>query len=91
MELKRVLLDPIAISVFLLLVVPLALGARNTQWMTPLALPGYLILTIGSALGKALFPTFEFYVFWVPHVIVSYLIAVGVGATYRWIAAGFGG
>ncbi|MFC6991996.1 hypothetical protein ACFQH3_09675 [Haladaptatus sp. GCM10025707] len=91
MELKRVFAGPVVLAVFFFLVVPLALGAWNTEWMTPLALPGYLILTIGSALGKALFPTFEFYVFWAPFVLASYAISVGVGFVYRWALSGLGG
>ncbi|WP_266076798.1 hypothetical protein [Haladaptatus caseinilyticus] len=63
---------------YLLLVVPLVIGSFDTRLMTPLALPGYLVLTLGSAYGSHLFPTFELWVFWAPFFVGMYVISVGL-------------
>ncbi|WP_049970952.1 hypothetical protein [Haladaptatus cibarius] len=68
---------------YLLLVVPVVVGALDTRFMTPIALPGYLILTLGSSFGSYLFPTFELWVFWAPFFVGMYLISVGLAAAYR--------
>ncbi|WP_423745168.1 hypothetical protein V5735_03850 (plasmid) [Haladaptatus sp. SPP-AMP-3] len=68
---------------YLLLVGPVALGAFDTRLMTPLALPGYLALTVGSAFGSYLFPTLELWVFWVPLFVGAYVVSVVLAAAYR--------
>lgn len=81
--LRRVLAGPPVVATFLLLVVPLAVGALDTSLMTPLALPGYLVLTVGSAVGNLLFPNFALWVYWAPFLLACYGLAVVVGAGYR--------
>jgi hypothetical protein len=73
----------VVLGTFALLVVPLVAGAVDTALMTPLALPGYLVLTVGSSVGSWLFPALALWVFWVPFLGASYLLSVGVGAAYR--------
>lgn len=65
---------------YLLLVGPVALGAFDTRLMTPLALPGYVALTIGSAVGSRLFPTLELWVFWGPLFVGAYFASVALAA-----------
>ncbi|WP_231183606.1 hypothetical protein [Haladaptatus sp. DYF46] len=65
---------------YLLLVGPVALGAFDTRLMTPLALPGYVALTIGSAFGSRLFPTLELWVFWGPLLVGAYFVSVALAA-----------
>lgn len=81
--LRRALAGPSVVATFLLLVVPLAVGALDTRLMTPLALPGYLILTLGSAVGNLLFSNFALWVYWAPFLVVSYVLSVSVGSLYR--------
>ncbi|WP_458206521.1 hypothetical protein [Haladaptatus sp. NG-SE-30] len=68
---------------YLLLVGPLVLGALDTRLMTPLALPGYLALTLGSSVGSYIFPTFELWVFWAPFLVGAYGVSVVLAAAYR--------
>lgn len=68
---------------FAALVVPVALGAVDTSLMTPLALPGYLLLTVGSSVGSHLFPQYALWVFWGPFVAGAYGVAVLAAAGYR--------
>lgn len=82
-DFRRVLAGPSVVATFLLLVVPLAVGALDTRLMTPLALPGYLILTLGSAVGNLLFSNFALWVYWAPFILVSYVLSVCVGSLYR--------
>lgn len=81
--LRRVLAGQSVVVTFLLLVVPLVAGAIDTRLMTPLALPGYLILTIGSAVGNFVAPNFALWVYWAPFLLVSHGISVVVGVGYR--------
>jgi hypothetical protein len=82
-DVRRVVAGPAVVVTFALLVVPLVVGAVDTAFMTPLALPGYLVLTIGSAVGNLLFPNFALWVYWVPFLLACYVLAVLVGAAYR--------
>lgn len=82
-RLRRLFAGPVVLGVFALLVAPLAAGASDTRLMTPLALPGYLILTMGSSVGSWLFPNFALWVFWAPFLVASYGFAVLAGAGYR--------
>lgn len=81
--LRRVLAGWDVLTMFALLVVPVVVGAYETTWMTPLALPGYLLLTVGSAIGNRLFPWLALWTYWIPFVVGSYGVAVIVGAGYR--------
>lgn len=81
--LRRALAGPAVLTVFALLVVPLAAGRLHGALFTPLALPGYLLMTAGSAVGNALFSNLALWVFWVPFVLGCYVLAVAVGAGYR--------
>lgn len=74
---------------YLLLVGPLVLGALDTRLMTPLALPGYLALTLGSSYGSYLFPSYELWVFWGPFFVGAYVVAVVLAAAYRAIRETF--
>lgn len=80
---RRAFAGPAVLVTFALLVVPLAVGAVDTAFMTPLALPGYLVLTIGSAVGNLVAPNFALWVYWVPFLFACYGIALVVGAGYR--------
>ena len=82
-DLRRLLAGPVVLGTFALLVVPLVAGAVDSALMTPLALPGYLVLTVGSSVGSWLFPALALWVFWVPFLGASYLFSVAVGAGYR--------
>ncbi|WP_255194907.1 hypothetical protein [Halorarius litoreus] len=79
----RLLAGPSVVVTFLLLVLPVVAGAIDTAFMTPLALPGYLVLTVGSAVGNLLFPNFALWVYWVPFAVACYGLAVVVGVGYR--------
>lgn len=81
--LRRALAGRAVLATFALLVVPVAVGAYETRLMTPLALPGYLLLTVGSAVGSQLFPWLALWTFWVAFLIGSYGVAVVVTAGYR--------
>jgi hypothetical protein len=82
-EYRRLLAGPSVLVTFALLVVPLVVGTLKTALMTPLALPGYLVLTIGSAVGNLLFPQLALWLYWVPFALASYAISVVVGIGYR--------
>lgn len=81
--LRRVLAGPSVIATTVLLVVPLAAGALDSTLMTPLALPGYLVLTVGSGVGNLLFPNLALWVYWVPFALACYGLAVCVGVASR--------
>jgi hypothetical protein len=82
-RLRTILAGPVVLATFALLVCPLVAGAIDTRLLTPLALPGYLILTVGSSVGSMLFPALALWTFWVPFLLTSYALAVAVGAGYR--------
>ncbi|MFC7233209.1 hypothetical protein ACFQMM_21455 [Saliphagus sp. GCM10025308] len=58
LTLRRVLAGPATVATFLFLVVPFGLGWLKTALFSPLALPGYIIYAIGSAVGHRLAPQF---------------------------------
>ncbi|MFU8869002.1 hypothetical protein [Natronococcus sp.] len=82
-SLRRVLTAPATIATYLLLVVPLALGWLRTSLLSPLALPGYLIYTIGSAIGNLIAPRLDLWVYWIPFLAGCYGIAVTTGYVYE--------
>ncbi|MCO8245901.1 MULTISPECIES: hypothetical protein [unclassified Haladaptatus] len=86
---RRILAGRAVWGWYLLLVVPLVLGAVDARLMTPLALPGYFALTLGSAYGSHLFPTLELWVFWIPFFIGAYLVSVPLAAVYRTVRKSF--
>lgn len=86
-SLRRVLVAPATIATFLLLTVPLALGWLRTSLLSPLALPGYLIYTIGSAIGNLVAPRFEFWTYWIPFLAGCYAVSVTVGYAYELVLA----
>lgn len=81
--LRRVLAGPATVASYALLVVPLALGWLKTAWMTPLALPGYLVFVIGTAIGNAITARFEFWTYWLPFTLCCYGVSVVVGYAYE--------
>ncbi|OIB56723.1 hypothetical protein BBD46_16980 [Natrialba sp. SSL1] len=84
---RRALTSPATVATAIVLIVPFALGWLRTELFSPLALPGYVIYSIGTAIGNAIAPRFEFWVYWVPFVGGCYGIAVGVGTVYEWVRA----
>ncbi|MFC7236731.1 hypothetical protein ACFQS4_21950 [Saliphagus sp. GCM10025317] len=87
LTLRRVLAGPATVATFLFLVVPFGLGWLKTALFSPLALPGYIIYAIGSAVGHRLAPQFELWVYWIPFVAGCYGISVVVGTVYEWARA----
>ena len=81
---RRILASPATIGTYALLVVPVALGWLETRLFSPLALPGYLLFSVGTAIGNALAPRFEFWIYWVPFLVGCFGVAVVVGAGYEW-------
>ncbi|ELZ02622.1 hypothetical protein [Natrialba asiatica] len=82
---RRALASPVTIATYILLVVPFALGWLKTELFSPLALPGYVLYNVGSAIGNALAPRFEFWVYWIPFLGSCYGLAVSVGVGYEWL------
>jgi hypothetical protein len=87
-RLRTVLAGPAVLASFALLVGPLVAGAVDTRLMTPLALPGYFLLTVGGIVGNWLFPAYRIWVYWGPFLLASYAIAVVVGVGYRAVRKG---
>ncbi|ELY57443.1 hypothetical protein [Natronolimnohabitans innermongolicus] len=86
-SLRRAATGPATAATFALLVVPFALGWYDAALFSPLALPGYLLFGIGTAIGNAVAPRFEFWLYWAPFLAGSYGVSVIVGYGYeRWIA-----
>lgn len=81
--LRRALTAPVTIATYLLLVAPLAIGWLKTSLLSPLALPGYLLFAIGTAIGNAVFPWLDFRVYWVPFLVGCYGVAAAVGYGYE--------
>ena len=84
---RRALLGRDVLAIVSLLVVPVALGALETALVTPLALPGYLLLTVGSASGSHLFPSYALWLFWLPFLGGSYGLAVCLAGAWRVVRA----
>ncbi|TYL35869.1 hypothetical protein CV102_25520 [Natronococcus pandeyae] len=82
-RLRRALTAPATIATYLLLVVPLALGWFKTSLLSPLALPGYLVYVIGTAIGNVFASRLSFWVYWIPFLAGCYGIAVTVGYGYE--------
>lgn len=82
-RLKRVLAGWDVLVFFALLVGPLAVGRLDAALMTPLALPGYLLLSIGSAVGRLIVPQYAIWLYWFPFIVGSYVLSVVLAATIR--------
>lgn len=82
-DLRRIFAGRSVIAVFVVLVGPLVVGAINTDLMTPLALPGYVALSLGSSIGNVLFPNYALWVFWAPFLFGSYLVSIVTAGLYR--------
>ncbi|QLG48105.1 hypothetical protein [Natrinema halophilum] len=81
-SIRRALASPITIATYGVLVVPLAIGWFETALLTPLALPGYLIYVLGTAIGNAISPGLKLKFYWIPFLVGCYAIAVVVGTIY---------
>ncbi|SEP84887.1 hypothetical protein [Natrinema salaciae] len=79
---RRALTSCATLAAYGVLVVPFALGWFETSLMTPLALPGYLLYVIGTAIGNAIAPAYKLWVYWLPFLAGSYGLAVAVGYGY---------
>lgn len=84
-DIRRIFAGRSVIAVFVFLVGPLVIGAIDNDFMTPLALPGYVVLSLGSSIGNQLFPNFALWVFWVPFLMGCYAISIVTGGVYRHI------
>ncbi len=84
-DVRRIFADRSVIAVFVLLVGPLVIGVIDNDFMTPLALPGYVALSVGSSIGNHLFPNLALWVFWAPFLVGSYAVSVAIGGLYRLI------
>lgn len=82
-DLRRIFAGRSVIAVFAILVGPIVAGALDTDLMTPLALPGYIALSLGSSIGSYLFPNLALWVFWAPFLFGSYLISIVTAGLYR--------
>ncbi|WP_436343738.1 hypothetical protein [Natronorubrum sp. FCH18a] len=81
---RRIVTSPATLAAFALLVVPFGLGWLETRLFSPLALPGYLLYSVGTAIGNAVAPRFDLWVYWVPFLGGSAGIAVVVGLAFEW-------
>jgi hypothetical protein len=80
---RRVLTSPATVGTYLFLVLPLTVGWFKTSLLSPLALPGYLIYVVGTAIGNVFAPRLAFWVYWIPFLIGCYAVAVVVGLGYE--------
>ena len=78
-ELRRIAASPVTVGTYALLVVPFALGWYDASLFSPLALPGYLLFSIGTGIGNAVAPRFELWLYWVPFLVGCYGVAAVVG------------
>lgn len=82
-DIRRMFAGRSVIAVFVILVGPLVVGTIDTDLMTPLALPGYIALSLGSSIGSYLFPNLALWVFWAPFLFGSYVVSLLVAGLYR--------
>lgn len=73
---------PATAAVFGLLVLPVLAGTVDGRLWTPLAAPGYLLMMFMTIVGSVVVPQYEFWVYWPPFVVASYVLAVAVAAVY---------
>ncbi|MCU4740939.1 hypothetical protein [Natronoglomus mannanivorans] len=79
---RRLLWGLPTLTAYALLVVPFVAGVLETSWMTPLALPGYLVYVVGTAIGNTISPGLSLWVYWGPFFVGCYGLAVGIGYGY---------
>lgn len=79
---RQLLWGPPTLVAYALLVIPFVAGVLETSWMTPLALPGYLIYAVGTAIGNAISPGLSLWVYWVPFFVGCYGLAICIGYGY---------
>jgi hypothetical protein len=82
-DIQRMFAGRSVIAVFVIIVGPLVVGTLDTDLMTPLALPGYIALSLGSSIGSYLFPNFALWVFWAPFFFGSYVVSLVLAGMYR--------
>lgn len=82
-DIRRMFAGRFVIGVFVIIVGPLVAGTIDTDLMTPLALPGYVALSLGSSIGSYLFPNLALWVFWAPFLFGSYVVSLVVAGLYR--------
>jgi hydrogenase/urease accessory protein HupE len=82
-DIHRMFAGRSVIAVFVIVVGPLVVGTIDTDLMTPLALPGYVALSLGSSVGSYLFPNLALWVFWAPFLFGSYVVSLVVAGLYR--------
>jgi hypothetical protein len=82
-NLRRTLAGPGVLVTYAVLVLPLAAAWNDTDRMTPLALPGYVIYTVGSAVGNAFAPNYGLAAYWIPFLVGCYGVAVAVAGVFR--------
>lgn len=68
---------------FGVLTVPFVGAALDTRLMTPLALPGYLLMTALTVVGSHLVPQFAFWLYWAPFFVCCYVLSVVVATVKR--------
>jgi len=88
--LRRALFGRDVLVITSVLVLPVVLGAAETSLVTPLGIPGYLLLTLGSAFGSHLFPSYALWLYWLPFVGGSYGLAICLAGARRLAAARWG-
>lgn len=81
-DLNLPLARPATAAVFGLLVLPVLVGTVDGRLWTPLAAPGYFLMMFMTIVGSVVVPNYEFWVYWPPFVVASYVIAVAVAAVY---------
>lgn len=81
--LREILVGRVVWAVFALLTVPLAIGALDTRLMTPLALPGYLLMMALTIVGSYVVPQYRFWLYWAPFAACAYAIGVAAAAGYH--------
>jgi hydrogenase/urease accessory protein HupE len=84
-DIQRMFAGRSVVAVFVIIVGPLVVGTIDTDLMTPLALPGYVALSLGSSIGSYLFPNLALWVFWAPFLFGSYAVSLVVAGMYRFV------
>ncbi len=78
-----VLTGPRVWVVFGAITVPFAVGVTDTRLMTPLAAPGYALMSAMTIVGSYLTPQYTFWLYWIPFCVCSYVISVVCAAISR--------
>ena len=89
-DVRRALFGRDVLVITSVLVLPVVLGAAETSLVTPLGIPGYLLITLGSAFGSHLFPSYALWLYWLPFVGGSYGLAICLAGAWRLAVARWG-